>query len=518
MSLIHMKKFLTALLLLLVIAQCSTASAQLSQGRLWSPVASDQFGGGARLRSGFWGEIDYNYWLITQGDKTEIGYTGGSLGTSYYLHSGTHYRKNTMGTDMVEQDFHNGTTIRIGNQVGHHGWELKTTIMSSQTSMFEGYGGEMDINDQLIRTIGPFSLVGGEDDYSYYYSPIGGSGVLPTPMLNGQTYNVGALWGWVTTPGDSEGYDFAMTPLPIFFDEYKITTKISHWDVEANYIFRMHPTRIGFFEFTGGVRYMQLDDQLNFFSTGRPYDGLTKVTVTTNNNNNNNNSDSSSDSSNNNNTGTGEEYSYYTGTASGVGNILTDCDWAFSAKNHIVGPQVGARYIRKVGRWSLILDTKFFAGFNAQRLTSRGTFASDALTRGSGSTSSGDNGGSGSGSSGSSSTSTGNSYDYAVERIMENYPWTPLGYQYNMGSFNHSENRTEFTPGLDLRLMANWQMTDAIGITAGYQGMYLDKTARSSKVNDYTLHHTGQVFGISENVNDQTWMHGFTLGITMNRY
>ncbi|MDR1958035.1 MAG: hypothetical protein LBQ54_03160 [Planctomycetaceae bacterium] len=522
MSLIYMKKFLSALLLLLVIAYCSTASAQLSEGRLWSPVASDQFGGGSRLRSGFWGEIDYNYWLITQGKRTVIGDTSKILGTPYWLGGSNHYRINTMGTNQLSQDFHGGTTIRFGNQLGHHGWELKTTIMSSQSSSFTGQFGEMDINDPTGNKMAYPFIVTGDDEstgpsYGYYYS---GSGTTaPQEMVTDQGYHVGSLWGWVETAG-STGNDFALTPLPITFDHYKIESKLSHWDVEANYIFRMHPTRIGFFEFTGGVRYMQLDDNLTFKGWGRPYSGLLENVLSSTNTSNTN----STDNTNNTNNTTdvtllgGDEMSrtYYTGTAAGVGNILANSDWAFGAQNHIVGPQIGARYIRKVGRWSLICDTKFFAGFNAQRVTSRGTIATKGATRGTAGT-----GGETSGSTDStdSTTSVQDSYSFAEGDTLSNlYPWTPLAYMDNAGYFNHANNLTEFTPGIDFRLMANWQLTDAIGITAGYQGMYLDKTARASLVNDYTIDLNGKVFGINENVNDQTWMHGFTLGVTMNRF
>jgi len=443
-----MKKFPIVLLLLLVIAHSSTVLAQMSQGRLWSPVASDQFGGGARLRSGFWGEIDYNYWLITQGKQTVIGWDAAPIGTHYYASDTTQARKNTISTDMLEQQFEGGTTIRFGNQIGHHGWELKTTILQAQSSVFQGYGGEMDINDQFISTARPFIVGDNDHNFLYRYDPVSGPQTLPD-NVSYRSMPGGALWGWVAYPGiPSQSYIF--TPLPIFFDDYTIRTRVSHWDVEANYIFRMHPTRFGFFEFTGGVRYFQLDDNLGFESTGRPY------------------------------------------ASNGVGNILADSNWNFTALNRIVGPQVGMRYIRKIGRWSLIANSRFFAGFNAQRMTSRGTLASDAQAR---------------------------EESYAGEVTpMDMYVWTPSRFSNNSESFNHAANRTEFSPGVDFSLMANWQMTDAIGITLGYQGMYIDNTARSSLVNDYTLFPNGQIFGINENVNDTTWMHGFTIGITINRF
>ena len=529
---LNMKTILTALLLMLVMAQWNTASAQVSQMRLWSPPRSDQFGGYGHLREGMFGEVSYNYWLITKGKNQTIGWVEPNGVQNLYF-TGTAFmpRTNTMSTGTVGNTFTGGTTLRIGNMIKHHGWEIKSTIMQPQKDSFNGRGGTMDIDEDPWTTqiyVPPMVEAQG-----WYYN-----GMLNNPAvkfsqipLSGNIPS-GYIWGWFPVgpsalglPDDAGDTFYALAPLPIKFDHYKLESKISHWDLEANYIFRAHATKIGFFEFTGGVRYMQLDDNLTFSGWGMPWGGNVRIdadpsytgdnlpydnsdsntgsttTGTTNNNNNNNTTAAVALDiteyylQNGSLPGLDRNYSY-TGDLRGPGTVLADSRWNFEAQNHLVGPQVGIRYIRKCsGRWSLIADSKFFAGFNTQNIKSDGYLGAPTATIDAGSL------------GGDLITDTGT------------LPWVPIGTMQTPGTFHYSQTRTAFSPGIDFGLKANWRLTDAIAFNFGYQGMYLDKTARASLINNYSIDQYGNIFGInSGKVTQSTWMHGFSIEASINRF
>jgi len=437
------------------------------------------------------GEIDYNFWVITKGRDTPIGWISPNEQQSpYYSGMGGGVfmnRTNTMSTNSLENKFTGGTTLRIGKMCKHHGWEVKSTIMQSQQDSYEGRYGFMDIQedsdyssvsipynaiamDAVIKYYTKGAAAGTTHGWTTFYDPNATNPVIPTGYMS-----AGYFWAWFT-----DGTEYLLAPMAINFERYKLDSKISHWDLEANYIFRPHATRIGFFEFTGGVRYMQLDDSLTF-NGWWPW----RTTATTD-----------------------------TGTGTGTGGTATDTTttidpanavWNFKAQNHIVGPQVGIRYIKKCsGRWSLIADTKFFAGFNTQNLKSNGEMG--LRTNIYGTDTSGGTGG-----------TTGGAIDPNAPVVPPDM-YVPVGFANHPGSFRYNKTRTEFSPGIDFSLKANWQFTDAIAFNVGYNGIYLDRTARASLVNDYSIDSMGNIFGINSNVTQSTWMHGVSFGININRF
>ncbi|MCL2349436.1 MAG: BBP7 family outer membrane beta-barrel protein [Planctomycetaceae bacterium] len=495
--------------------------------RLWSPVRSDQFGGNSRLREGVWGEINYNYWLITKGKKATIGYVDPD-GNQNYCYNGTslQFRTNNMDTSRIGSDFGSGVTLRIGNQVAHNGWELKTTIMQAQTDTYQGTNGEMDILDGTSVYVVPIQTYGawyftGDPNRRFDYKM--GTGIGREPNIPASY-----LWGWFYDTSAAGGDPlimapdmmlYALAPLPLTFDRYKIESKINHWDVEANYIYRTHATRRGdFFEFTGGVRYMELDDQLNFAGWGMPWRGEVRINTVDPTPAGGTTTTTGGTTTNTNTTGTtavdvtdfylqqgilpGTNRDYqYTGTSvQGVGTALADSKWNFEAQNHMVGPQAGIRYIRKNGRWAFIADTKFFAAFNTQNLKSRGVMASrtagytpETLTM----------------------PNPGANDEFIRQQGVT--PWVPVGFMSSGKEFNHTKTRTDFSPGIDFSLKANWQFTDAISFNAGYQGMWIDNTARASMVNEYSMTNES-IFGINDKVTQATYIHGVTVGVEINRF
>ncbi|MDR1492338.1 MAG: hypothetical protein LBT05_06430 [Planctomycetaceae bacterium] len=455
--------------------------------RLWAPVRSDQFGGNARLREGMWGEISYNYMLITKGKNTTIGWVApGGLQSDYFTGSAFSTRTNNMTTGSLGNNFNSGATLRIGNIRGHHGWEIASTIMQSQKDSYEGVNGSMDISDGTTKKyVSPPNA-----QSAWFFS---GNPQLPfTQTTPGKSMQGNFLWGWyqiapyqtggILLLGNEDNEGYAIAPLPLFFDRYKINSKTSHWDIQANYVFRSHATRVGFFEFSGGVRYLELDDKIGFTGWGDMWNSYVENTESS--------SSGSTDTDNDNNI----EVSPY--------SLKSDTQWNFTADNHIIGPQAGIRWIRKnSGRWSLTADTKFFAGFNTQNVRSRGNFGASTFNVT-------ENNESGSG--GTGGTGTGNNNTTIVTGV-------PLGLLNGAKEFHHRRILTDFSPGIDFSLKASWQFTDAIALQAGYQGMWIDNTARASRVNNYMIDHYGNIFGINDEVTQSTWIHGVNAGIVINR-
>ena len=521
MSLTNMKNLMTALLLFLVIAQCNTASAQISQMRLWSPVRSDQFGGNARLKEGMWGEVTYNYWLITKGKNSTIGYIDPSGTQNVYFNGASFgYRTNNMTSGALGNDFHGGTTLSIGNMHKHNGWELKTTIMQSQQDSYKGTNGSMDIDDGAQIYAMPMHAFD-----AWYYDPSHGSTSYFSNSITGSlraNIPTGYLWGWFLIGEGTGGfaspdsmYGYAIAPLPLTFEHYKLDSKMSHWDVEANYVFRTHATRVGFFEFTGGVRYMQFDDSLGFTGWGLPWRGNVRIELINPTPSYGGGTGGGTGGTTGTNAADVTEYylqqgvlpdtnrNYtYTGNIQGPGTVLADSKWNFKAENHMAGPQVGIRYIKKCsGRWSVTADTKFFAAFNTQNLKSDGVLGSRVA---------------GYDPEAISMIGNDDSQD-SIIRGSGKIPWVPVGLMQTGQEFRHARTDHKFSPVIDFGLKANWQFTDAIGFNVGYQGMWLDQTARASMVNDYRIDHNSNIFGINDKVTQATWMHGVSAGISINR-
>lgn len=188
------------------------------------------------------------------------------------------------------------------------------------------------------------------------------------------------------------------------------------------------------------------------------------------------------------------------GEAYGVGSILGNSDWRFKAENHIIAPQIGMRYSRTNRRWTLTAEGKFLAGLNNQNLRSRGTF--------------------------------GSFYDYINTEIFPDellddtvrdygiYPWTPAGILNSRRSFNHSGIRHVFSPGVEGKLNANWQISNAVGVQFGVTVMWMDRIARGSRINDYTIFSDGQFFGLNKgrSAESDALMYGFNIGVTVNRF
>ena len=484
MSLINLKKLLISITLVLVL----TTEVFATQGfRPWAPYQRDQFGGGARRTEGVYGVLEGVYYTFAPSKNIVVGFNNrsgnpsGSVGWDPEM--GIAFREvftgdaivrqtNTVSTNHLGVISGMGTRAEVGNHRGPHGWSVGGYSIMGMSSSMDTPNASMVIDDQTRLSV--FSISGENLWYDYYYDPrtqgnwraVEVNSQFPTGwsipiMPHGPT----SLWGWFLNRWD---VDIArLAPLPINFENARVTTQIDHWVIDALYTYRCHPTRLGNLDVFGGVRYMEIDDSLNFLGTGSPWRGVSIDPET------------------------GE----LTGEVSGVGTVLGDSDWRFKADNHIIAPQIGGRWSRTNNRWTLSAEGRFLAGFNQQNLRSRGSFGSHY-----------------------------NNLDASIfdsQTVMDHdvFPWTPISLINGAKSFNHSKTHHAFSPGVEVKINANWQVTNAVGINFGVTGMWVDEIARGHKINDYTIYNNGQFFGLNNSgFTDSALLYGVNFGVTVNLF
>ena len=484
MSLINLNRLLASFMLVLTL----TSLAPAAQGfRPWAPYQRDEFGGGARRAEGVYGIVEGVYYTFAPVKDIAIG----NQETRYrdtYTGSAVLRQTNTIDTNHLGALSSLGTRVEVGNMAGHHGWSIAGYNMGDMSTSIDSPNASVVINDQ--GTMPAFTVEGADLFFRYVFNPGSATGfdtVPPNTIFGDGAINIGgaphSLWGWFISRWADGGtgdpvWVGQLAPLPVNFEKATVTSKVEHWTVEAMYTYRCHPTRFGNLDLFGGVRYMEIDDSLNFLGEGLPWKGVRVV----------------EDS----------EEGELEGSAFGVGTILGDSDWRFKADNHIIAPQIGARISKTVSRWTLSAEGKFMAGLNQQNMRSKGTFGThyDSLN-----------------------VNEGDIFDPdllpGTIRDKGIYPWTPIGIQYGTHSFNYSAVRQAFSPGVEAKINANWQITRAVGFNFGVAGMWVDDIARGSKINDFTIHPNGQFFGLQKDSNrytDHALMYGINFGLTVNRY
>jgi Putative beta barrel porin-7 (BBP7) len=158
---------------------------------------------------------------------------------------------------------------------------------------------------------------------------------------------------------------------------------------------------------------------------------------------------------------------------------LGNSDWITEAQNHIIAGQLGARWFKKLGRWMLSTEGRGLVGLNCQNVHQTGTLGVGI-----------------------------------VPGVLDsNQP-------FYMGPTNvvHNEFIRQFTPGLELRLDARYQITRSVTFRAGWTGLWLNNVARGAEMVDYTLDPTHSWLGILRDHNkDNVLMNGLTIGIDINR-
>lgn len=546
MSYHRMKWVIAGILLACAYAQVSWA--QISQMRLFSPYPDDQFGGGAYMREGLYGSIGAGMINITLPQTQSIGFTKWGQPFTYtdkttgekvtanltrpmYLTNAfggvytMSYIPTQITTASMEEEFTPATEFEVGRQIGHHGWSVKAQILRPQTYKTAGLDGSIEIYDPHTVIASDFLNEYFPDASAGYYYYNGGSGGGFQEIQGGGNAKIGHLWAIVDIMGNStldseynyqddntdtgsgtgtdddrSGSVYVLAPIPIIFDMYSVETTVNYWSVEAMYNYRFHPFRRGTLEFLAGLRYTVLDDTTDFFGhattrTDNTYTS-TRIQILTSGEIASTGGDAIGTET--------EEYDENTQeNTSFSGTDLGYSMWNFTADNHIIGPQVGGRYIMSNNRWRLNTEGKFFAGWNRQNIGGEGAFGLKAESSQEGNNS-------GTSSNTESSSSGANTGGLATK--------APLGT--NQNHFDYSNHYNQFTPGAEVKVEASWYWTEAVSFKVGYQFTFLGDIARSIATNEYMVNEDGSFFRAKENKDERnfdTLVHGIMFTAQINK-
>lgn len=141
-------------------------------------------------------------------------------------------------------------------------------------------------------------------------------------------------------------------------------------------------------------------------------------------------------------------------TFEGNGGILGRTYATTGAENQIVGPQIRGRWSRQVNRWNVGVDTRFVFGYNVQDQSQYGAIGED-LNPG------------------------------AVN--------SPIFAQPHAVAYARQQNN--FSPMVELRAEASYQITRALAARVGYTGIFVDNITRASQTVNWYIPDLGILRG-----------------------
>jgi hypothetical protein len=151
----------------------------------------------------------------------------------------------------------------------------------------------------------------------------------------------------------------------------------------------------------------------------------------------------------------------------GKGGILGRTYADTKAENQLVGPQIRARWSQQHGRWNLGFDSRFMFGYNIQDL-GQITGVGEDLSPG------------------------------ALNSLANAQP--------TFSSYGAQENT--FSPLVEIRAEASYQITGAIAAKLGYTGIFVDNITRASEIVRYRL----PDMGIRSGGNQEIFINGVNFG------
>jgi hypothetical protein len=159
------------------------------------------------------------------------------------------------------------------------------------------------------------------------------------------------------------------------------------------------------------------------------------------------------------------------------GGLLADTNLVTKADNRMVGGEIGLRLNHTCDRWTFSALGLFAGLANMQTVRSTGIIGTQLNPPGG---------------------------------TMEPLAMGPL-------DVNHIFHKTEFSPLIEMRVEAKYQITRAITVKAGWNGIWLDHVARASNMIDYHLYETSALGLLGENNKQNVFMNGLVVGLEVNR-
>jgi hypothetical protein len=286
---------------------------------------------------------------FTAGTRYDLGYWDGSTGWgASYFNSGTQVQGftqqgvsiNFVNPPIPVFDWFDGTRVQIATITRLHGFVDATSPFVDEWGRDENTA-LAGVDPNVVGGFGylpPFVPNDGFDDYLR-------DGL--DDNLNTTRGANGANFGRTTAAGAPVARTaidfFDMAIFPTHFDEVTVRNFTEMNGGEVMKLFRFRPFHHGsLLELSAGARYMELDDRFQVNALG----GLGSAFLDL-----------------------GMQHDPDTGV---IVPVRVESFWDMRVQNNIVGPQFGARWSGRKGRWNYAAEGKFFAGFNFQNVRQRG--------------------------------------------------------------------------------------------------------------------------------------------------
>ncbi len=509
----------TGVLLVLLFATADAAMA-LEGGRLFRPYQPEEFGGKRRDRDGLYASLEAIYWAVSAPKGAYIGATtpgGQNEIRDYYTGSAIRQQSNTMNASNFSEAFNMGTRVEVGNRHGHHGWHFSGFGLPGTGSTVSAENVDFVVRDEGNITMAPIDTYNGNGYYGGFVNvwdpnaPFGDqfkNKDLLNLDMDTQVSNIGRLWGWFPihyhTPSGVIFFESKLAPVPISFGSMEVTNRTENWGLELSYTYKTHPFKWGGLELMAGARYWEFDDHFNILGSGP---GTLERELVGDE-------------------GEGEGIEmlipYPNVNAMGPVSLLATLDVEARGLNRVIGPQIGAKFKRQNGRWTLGSEIRFMAGINNQSMRTQGYLGKNLYfnadmgylsiwPEGGGDEEEGEDGG-----------ATGYPGAHVDTSILDQmwqqgvYPWLPVGMTGAGNHFNHKLNKTYFSPVVEWRIDADWRWTDAVSFNVGFNTTFADNIARAYRITDYKVSNT-EIFGVRGSRNTSVLVYGLTFGLKLQR-
>jgi hypothetical protein len=375
------------------------------------------------LNEGFFFQYDRLIWAFTRPKNVDIGNeavqrtvtipTGRDVPIGARPTGGIINYVNGLETEFIETEFVWGNRFELGYVVDDQGWLVSAFHVHTLDRLVQTTGVDVAFFDPLGVTFGFLDLNGdGIDDDLNTNNVYGRSGADINPFD-----------GVPETPAFPDFGDQALSP--VRFTNFLAQNQTAMHGVELMKIWRLPRMHYGgSWEWYLGARYIGLSDEF---------------------------------------------------TINAQGGLLADFNLFSEVNNFVVGPQIGARWARTRGRWTVSAEGRFVAAANFQQVRLRGNYATLAPVGG---------------------DATG-----AFPNV------TPT-------RFDDKQTDEEFAPVGELRFETQFHIASNLSLRMGYNGMVIGGTSRASRRINYDL---PQLSILDGRKNEAFIVNGFNFGFELNR-
>ena len=476
------------------------------------------YGSGTKRSKGWFFSIEDLAWATSAPDRTSIGAPLGTPGVNTIVSTGVPggfmNQVNTMDTGFIQPSLKQGERLQLG-YVGDDGtgFLIGTFVVHAQQSIGTATDAGVAFSAPFVNGISPL------EGFLEEALPVpanqpgfgtGGTGTTAQTAIVDADLNHNGVFGAsgrdIGTPNPTPPPTFVPPPdgfpdvpaptdfgdlvgLPIFFSHVYTRYSSSVWGIELMRTYWLSKSRRndkGHWDFMAGARYIRFRDNFYFSGTGYQQQ-LSSLSG-----------------------GTGGSG----GTSAGgtvIEGLLSDTFFTTATNNYLVGPQIGLRYNKQLGRLNWSAEGRFMTAANFQTTTQSGAIAQRP-----------DQGtlqptffvfnpqpsttfiNSANGGSGATSTTSGAPFTIPQFRVPA---LTPSG----VANVVH---RTTFSPVGELRLAANYQIFRNVQATVGWTGLVMGGIGRSTNMTNYALPNLGIL-----NTGDRqaVLVQGLTFGFNVNR-